>query len=392
MAIGNNTPQVNQRNPTNTGTNTYWLTVPGASVQSIFFFRNDISPPEPWLAEIGSGLSANVAGAMPQLSVDFSGCALLAGSYVNPAFISTLDWSKITNVSLTSLQVTNGLGFAPYNGTTNPNNYITLAAARTGLSITTTGTSGAATYNSSTGVLNVPIYAPGTGTVTSITAGTGLSGGTITTTGTISLPNTGTAGSYNNVTTDAQGRVTAGSTIAYLTGNQTVTLSGDVTGSGATAITATLANTGTAGTYSGVTTDAKGRVTSGTTRSFNNAPGRSIVTVAASANGFQISSTRDSAASYSVTINTSSTLSGGSAGYVVLEICPTNSAVAANWIEIARTADGQANGLIVGLTLNQVGGGVINGIVPATYYARLRSVNTTGTPSYTYNSGQEVLL
>lgn len=48
------------------------------------------------------------------------------------------------------------------------------------------------------------------GTVTSITAGTGLNGGTITGSGTISMPNTGTAGIYGSVTTDAQGRVTAG--------------------------------------------------------------------------------------------------------------------------------------------------------------------------------------
>lgn len=132
--------------------------------------------------------------------------------------------------------------------------------------------------------------------------------------GTLTLANSGvTAGTYKSVTVDAKGRVTAGTnpttlsgygitdaqpldadltaiaalsgtsgllkktaantwtldTTAYLTSNQNISISGDVSGSGTTAITLTLANSGvTAGTYGNstsvaqVTVDAKGRVTS----------------------------------------------------------------------------------------------------------------------------------
>jgi hypothetical protein len=48
----------------------------------------------------------------------------------------------------------------------------------------------------------------------------------------------------------------------YLTANQNITVNGDASGSGQTAITLTLANTGvTAGTHRGFTVDAKGRIT-----------------------------------------------------------------------------------------------------------------------------------
>ena len=127
---------------------------------------------------------------------------------------------------------------------------------------------------------------------------------------TTTLANSGvTAGTYRSVTVDVKGRVTAGTnpttlsgygitdaqpldadltsiaglagtsgflkktavdtwaldTNTYLTANQSITLSGDISGSGTTAITATLANSGvSAGTYRSVTVDVKGRVTAGT--------------------------------------------------------------------------------------------------------------------------------
>ena len=96
--------------------------------------------------------------------------------------------------------------------------------------------------------------------------GTGtLSGGVI-----LALATSGaTAGRYSNVTVDAKGRVTGGSNPGYLTANQNITVSGDATGSGTTAIALTLASSGvTAGTYNNAATahtpftvDAKGRIT-----------------------------------------------------------------------------------------------------------------------------------
>lgn len=72
------------------------------------------------------------------------------------------------------------------------------------------------------------------------------------------------AGTYNSVTVDGSGLITAGTTVAYLTGNQTITVSGDVSGSGTTSLNLALADSGvTAGTYTKTTVDSKGRVTSG---------------------------------------------------------------------------------------------------------------------------------
>lgn len=180
-----------------------------------------------------------------------------------------------------------------------------------------------------------------TAAVTSVTAGTGLSGGAITTTGTVSMPNTGTAG-----------------------------------------------------TYSGTTTDAQGRVTSGTTRSFTNNASRTIQTVAASANGWQISSTRDSHVSYAVTVSCAVQIGvvTNVEGYVAIEVAATNSSTAGDWQEVGRMTNGQNISLALALATTVKVGGMLTGLVPAGFYVRIRSVNTSGTPTFSYISGQEVIL
>lgn len=174
-------------------------------------------------------------------------------------------------------------------------------------------------FDTSIGALRVQTA---TGTWTSLLSGnqnitvSGDISGSGTTSLVLTLPAITAAGTYKSVTVNAKGQVTAGTnpttlggygitdaqpldgdltaiaaisatsgllrktaantwsldTSAYLTANQTITISGDATGSGTTSIPLTLSNSGaTAGTYgsatqsSVVTVDAKGRITSITT-------------------------------------------------------------------------------------------------------------------------------
>lgn len=120
----------------------------------------------------------------------------------------------------------------------------------------------------------------GSGTVTQVNTGTGLTGGPITSSGTISLANTAvTAGVYGTsnvvpqITVDAQGRITNVASVTITTGG-TGTVTNVATGVGLTGGpitsngTISLANTTVAaGTYgnatyvSQITVDAQGRIT-----------------------------------------------------------------------------------------------------------------------------------
>ena len=76
-------------------------------------------------------------------------------------------------------------------------------------------------------------------------------------------------GTFNNVTVNAKGLVTAASNVAYITGNQTITVTGDITGSGTTSIALTLATVNSnVGTFNNVTVNGKGLVTAASNVSY----------------------------------------------------------------------------------------------------------------------------
>jgi hypothetical protein len=246
----------------------------------------------------------------------------------------------LTTVS--SGQVTAALGFTPYN-TTNPSAYVNQSGARSAISLTTTGTSGAATYNSTTGVLNIPQYPANPGTVTSVgitSSNLTVTGSPVTTSGSIavSLPNTGTAGNYTNVTTDAQGRVTSGATM-----------------------------------------------------SINNAPSRSLVT-STNATGFQVSTTRIADVCYEGTFQTTSTIGGPSDITVFLETADTNSTTPGDWTTIARQRNSNTITLAVVLQQVDIEPWSICRKIAVGKYVRIRSGSVSGTASATINTEQQESL
>lgn len=101
------------------------------------------------------------------------------------------------------------------NGGTGASN---VSGARTNLGLgplatmSPTGTANGTTYLRGDGTW-ATVSAGGGGTITEVAAGTGLTGGGTTGSVTLNLNNVGTAGTYTKVTTDAQGRVTTGTNL-----------------------------------------------------------------------------------------------------------------------------------------------------------------------------------
>lgn len=201
-----------------------------------------------YLASNPSGYTNNT-GTVTTVSVTtangVSGSVATAGT--TPAITLTL--GAITPTSVNSVVIS---------GSTTP----TLAVAGTS-SISGSNTGDNAVNSLYSGLVSNATH---TGDATGATALTvvGLRG--------VALPSLGaTAGNLRYTGTGTNTWILDSTT--YLTANQSISVTGDVTGTGSTAIALTLANSGvTVGTYTKVTVDAKGRVTVGASLASSDLP------------------------------------------------------------------------------------------------------------------------
>lgn len=104
---------------------------------------------------------------------------------------------------------------------------------------------------------------------------------------------------------------------------------------------------------------------------------------------FQVSTTQDASVSYAVNIAATLSLVTGQTGTVILEYAD-DSGFTINVVTVQSSINGNSGALTIGLNLGQSVTASLSGMVPANKYVRLRTVNTVGTPSFTFATAQEV--
>jgi len=218
------------------------------ATQTALNLKYDASNPSGYTTNLGTVTTASVvsangfagsvatAGTTPAITISTTISGLLKGNgtAISAATAGT-DYltptgSAASLTGLTSGQVTTALGFTPYNAT-NPSGYTSNTGTVTTASIVTAnGFSGSVANASTTPAITLTLQnatSGQSGQLTSTDWNT-FNGKQTALNGTGFVKVTGTTVSYDNST--------------YLTGNQSITLSGDASGSGTTAITVTIGN------------------------------------------------------------------------------------------------------------------------------------------------------
>lgn len=106
--------------------------------------------------------------------------------------------------------------------------------------------------------------------------------------------------------------------------------------------------------------------------------------------GTQVSSTRNSYVMLNGNVSTTATIGGASAGDIILEVAPTNSVTAGDWVEWGRIGNSQTISLALTLNSVQVTKGQAIAFVPAGYYVKARTAGS-GTVSYTLTNAKQIL-
>lgn len=238
---------------------------------------------------IGTGVSS-FNGRTGDVILTTNDIILASGAPIaSPAFTgvptapTAVPGTNTTQIATTAFVGTTLGGYLPITGGTitgnlTVNGTTTLVGASTAPTVATANNS---TNIATTAFVKAQNYLTGNQTIT--ISGDASGSGTTAIPLTLATVNSN-VGTFNNVTVNGKGLVTAASNIAYLTGNQTITLSGDISGSGTTSITTTLPNVNAnVGTFQGITVNAKGQVTAAANQGY--LTGNQTITISGDGSG-----------------------------------------------------------------------------------------------------------
>jgi hypothetical protein len=118
----------------------------------------------------------------------------------------------------------------------------------------------------------------------------------------------------------------------------------------------------------------------------------SITTVAAAARNFnqayQVSTTEYADVRMSATITCTLSLTSGTSGEIFLEYSADGST---NWILAGKMAGSNTGTLTIGLNTSQITGSQLACMLAPGYYWRMRTNNVTGTATYAFTGGTEII-